>query len=580
MRWLRTTLVELESTSDMRYPLRRPERPKRALPTKATYLAKVRPSTPKTRQIRTLDTSAPAPPLMRLKAGLEHYTTPLDLQTATHLLRRTGFGADPDRVRVLVGSNASDVVDQLVDTALQSPFVARPSWFNALPPSEDASEAEFDQFFETNYDVWMPELNNGLFTRMQGGGLRERMMLFWHNHFVTQFEAYEVAPLAYRYFEMLHTHALRNFKPFVHAVGLDATMLIYLDGFISTKEAPNENYARELMELFTMGITDAQGQPNYTEQDIVEMARALTGWTVYEDLLQVQFESEEHDGGLKTIFGQTRNFDYDSVVDVLFEQRADAIAHFICTKLYKEFVYATPDPAIVADLARVFTSHNFEIAPVVRTILKSAHFFDTQVIGARIKSPVEAAVGFMNEQTLVSAQGLGEEMFWVTYDLGQAVGDPPNVAGWPGHRLWLDTDTLTRRWDGLDWLMWYPFEEAQNVVTTGNDSDPIINLAAKIHDPNHPEAAFQLAVALAQHLLAVPLEEASIDSTSAGFAGDLVANPLPDSVVNGPAYVQNLAKRFLEGIPWYEWFLYNEDARESIRIYISYLIRRPEFQLT
>lgn len=564
----------------MQYPHRRPERPKRTRPTKATYLAKVWAATPKARRPRLTEKPRLAPAPMRVAAGLEAHVAPLDLRTASHLLRRTGFGADPDQARALVGQDASQAVDALVDAALQNAFVAPPAWLNTLPPSEDASDAEFEQYFEMSYDIWMPEFNNALFAKMQSGGLRERMMLFWHNHFVTQFEAYEVAPLCYRYFEMLHTHALRNFKPFVHAVGLDATMLIYLDGFINTKEAPNENYARELMELFTMGITNAQGQPNYTEQDIVELARALTGWTVYEDQLQVQFDAFEHDTGSKTIFDESRNFDYDSAIDLIFEKRADAIAHFICTKLYKEFVYATPDPAIVADLARVFTSHNFEIAPVVRTLLKSAHFYDAQVIGARIKSPVEAAVGFMTEQTLTSATGSGEEMFWVSDDLGQTVGDPPNVAGWPGHRLWLDTDTMTRRWEGLSWLLWYPFEDAQNVVTTGNDADPIINLAAKIHDPDHPEAAFQLAVALAQHLLAVPLEEVDIQPIAAGFSGDLVANPLPDAVTNGPAYVQNLAKRFLEGIPWYEWFLYNDEARESIRTYIDYLIRRPEFQLT
>ena len=138
-----------------------------------------------------------------------------------------------------------------------------------------------------------------------------------------------------------------------------------------------------------MGITDAGGQPNYTQEEITEIARALTGFRVDRSTLSSYFEPNRFDVGDKTFFGRTGDFGYDDVIDIIFEERAQATAHRVCTKLYKQFVFDEPDAAIIDELATMFIDGGFEIAPIVRTLLKSAHFFDDGVIGAKIKSPIE-----------------------------------------------------------------------------------------------------------------------------------------------------------------------------------------------
>ena len=218
------------------------------------------------------------------------------------------------------------------------------------------------------------------------------MALFWHNHFVTDTEVYVHARLAYGYLNLVRKHALGDFKQFVYDMGLNLAMLIYLDGTSNTHIAPNENYARELLELFTTSPEDQNGQPNYTEADIREMARALTGYVADLRQFRARFFDNRFDDGEKTFLGRTGNFGYADVVDIVFEERTDALAHFICVKLYKAFVYAAPAPEIVDELAEIFIDNNFQIAPVLRTLLKSAHFFDREVHGARIKGPIEMMV--------------------------------------------------------------------------------------------------------------------------------------------------------------------------------------------
>ena len=168
------------------------------------------------------------PKPLNIAAGLEPYTETLDRRRAAHLLRRTSFGANPTRLNAMVGQQADAVVDQLVDEAFALPLPTPPSWADTRPPGENASDAEFEAFFEQN-DEWFIEFLASSLGQMYQVGLREKMTLFWHNHFVTGYEAYGMASLAYRYVTLLRTNALGNFKTFVHAVGLDATMLYYLD---------------------------------------------------------------------------------------------------------------------------------------------------------------------------------------------------------------------------------------------------------------------------------------------------------------------------------------------------------------
>ena len=502
---------------------------------------------------------------LAIQAGLEVYAEPLDRRRVAHLLRRASFGANPERVGAWEGASAEEVVDALVDEARAWPAPPPPPWaLQGVPGS-------FNPDYATRNALYMQELRSSWIETMYRRGLREKMTLLWHNHFVTGDETYFHAQIAHRYLDTLRTNAVGDFKQFVYDIGLEPAMLIYLDGNSNVKDAPNENYARELMELFTMSPLGPDGTPNYTEDDIKEMARALTGWGVNMTLLKGTFQQELFDDAEKSFLGRTGNFGYDDVVEILFEERADAIAHFISRKLYQEFVYDAPDETIVAELATIFLDNGFRIDPVLRVLLKSAHFFDDQVIGARIKSPFEMMVGMMVE--MHAEPNPDSFPLWAAsgQHLAQELLSPPNVAGWPGHRHWITTASVTARWFTTNLLIYSPRE------LTPVDLKP---LSAALHDPQDPLAVFYLPLKLAEHFSSIPVESLDIGMVEEDFGGDLVGNPIPETVLQEPAYVQNLAKLFLNGTPWYEWSLDNEGANTRLRSFVRLLSALPEFQLT
>ena len=248
--------------------------------------------------------------------GLEPYVptsgNPWDRRRAIHLLRRTGYGADPAAINAVLASAPDAAVDALVDAALAAPLPPTPPWIDEPVPPKDAPQSEIDAYIEANtgwiYETGGEVHNEALALLQAGTAFRERLALLWHNHFVSGFESYFLAAWLYRYWTLLRTHALGDFKQFVHEIGITPAMLIYLNGVQNQVGEPNENYARELMELFTMGIEYPEGTPNYTQDDIEELARILTGWTV--DLygnLEAVFIPEWHDDGVKTLFGRTGN---------------------------------------------------------------------------------------------------------------------------------------------------------------------------------------------------------------------------------------------------------------------------------
>ena len=517
---------------------------------------------------------------LKTSAGLEPYAEPLDWRRAAHMLRRTGVGARATDVDALAGTSADEAASRLVDAALAEPLPSRPAWVNEpfpQPPPRGASEAERREYdarrmmYLQDNTTWAQELRGEWVSGLYDGSLRERLALLWHNHFVTESVAYaRLAVISYRYLTLLRLNALGNF---------------YLNGNSNTAGEPNENYARELLELFTMGQTRLDGTSNYTQQDIEEIARALTGWVVnpfdlsrgwplIDGVLQPAFFTPPlHDTGEKTIFSQTGPWGYDDVVDLLFEERAEAIAEFCAARLYRAFVYAAPQPDVVSALADVLLAHDFELAPAVRALLRSAHFFDEEVIGAQVKSPLAATAGLMHELTPAGSalpQPLGSLLNRFSSFLQQRLFDPPNVAGWPGHHAWLNTTTMPIRWLINDYL-----------VFSGRNEQPIdlVPLALAVHDPDAPDAAFQLPHALAKTLLPVPVEQVTLDPPDAGFAGDLIGNPLPQSVMDAPQHVRDLSLIFLAGVPWYEWSLYLEQSNVLLAGFVRYLINLPEYQL-
>ncbi|MEM1125732.1 MAG: DUF1800 domain-containing protein [Bacteroidota bacterium] len=495
---------------------------------------------------------------------------------AHHLLRRIQHNAPPGAVAALTGQPIETVVGSLVAEAVALDPVPEPDWIDTPIPSRNDAEA-FQAFIENN-TLWLTETRYNAWTWLLSRGLRERMTLFWHDHFATEAQIYQLASFAFRYLALLREHAFGNFQTFVHAVGTDAAMLLYLNGNQNERSAPNENYARELLELFTMGPTRPDGTPNYTDvgevpsgqSDVEMVARALTGWVIDGTTLDVLFLPFRHDDGPKTIFGQTGPYGYDEVIDLLFRERTEAIAYFICAKLYQDLVYETVNEEVVEAMAALFIERGFEIRPVVEALLMSEHFYDPALIGAQIKSPTDVLVGFLRETGTEAPLEIQRILTFGGFLLDQNLLDPPNVAGWPGYRDWVDTSTLPLRWLLTEYLLF------------GAEVMPpldLVPMALDLHDPAQPGAVFYLAEAMATHLLAVPLDTVQLEVSDEPFTGNLVDNPIPDDILQGPPHRLALTKVMLAGVPWYEWDLSIALANNYLLLFTRYLIQLPEYQL-
>lgn len=393
---------------------------------------------------------APAPPACELD-GIAVYTPtpakPWNLERVKHLYRRMGFGVNLADQQAALAMDPATLVDVLVDQAVNLAPTAAPAW-------GDWAISDY-----TNVNTQGPEQilswYSQFVTDMINNGLRDKLTLFWSNHFVTELDVYQCPSYMYQYYNLLQTHALGNFKDFVHAIGTSNAMIVYLNSYENTSVSPNENYARELYELFTLGEDNG-----YTQTDIVETAKALTGYNGFTEFCApITFNSQFHSTDNKTIFGQTGNWGYDDVINILFEQRETQVAQFICSKIYKYFVSPVVDQTIIDELAATFISSNYEIAPVLRQLFKSEHFFDEDVIGVKIKSPMEMMVTFINESGFGYDQTVLDGTYYYGGLLGQELFNPIDVAGWQGNHEWINTSTITGRWLIIDYFCQYAYQQ-------------------------------------------------------------------------------------------------------------------------
>jgi len=264
------------------------------------------------------------------------------------------------------------------------------------------------------------------------GQLREKMTLFWHNHFACNIgNAFYEQQLN----NIERTNALGNFKTLLLQVSQSPAMLQFLNNQQNQKGHPNENFARELMELFTLG------RGHYTEQDIKESARAFTGWAFNGLTGEYAFRPRVHDDGIKIFKGRSGNFCGEDIIDMIIADKQTAI--FISTKLYRYLVNDTPDDNHVSQMADVFYKSNYEIKPLLEFVFLSDWFYDDKNIGNLVKSPVELLIG-LNRQFYISYQN-PEVLIQFQRTLGQVLFRPPNVAGWPGGRNWIDSSSLMYR---------------------------------------------------------------------------------------------------------------------------------------
>jgi uncharacterized protein (DUF1800 family) len=347
---------------------------------------------------------------------------------AAHLYRRASFGAGRDELLEADRLGPQGTLDLLLQ--------GRPFATESVEALVDAGRIAADRDDAGNQlRGWW------LYGMMQGGHpLREKMTLFWHNHFATSMAKVQNPVLMFDQNCVLRSHALGRFRPFLQAISRDPAMLVWLDSNNNVKGKPNENFARELMELFSLGVG------HYSEKDIREAARAFTGWRT--DATGFAFDPKRHDGGTKTVLGQTGNWDGGDVVRIVLEQ--PAAARFLVKKLYEFMVSENtrPPDSLLEPLCVSFRKSDYDIAALLATILASRHFYSAHAFRQRVKGPVEYVLGAVqavhrrsSADEALPAQVLVERLS----AMGQQLFTPPNVKGWPGGRAWLNTSTLLAR---------------------------------------------------------------------------------------------------------------------------------------
>jgi uncharacterized protein (DUF1800 family) len=331
-----------------------------------------------------------------------------------HLLRRAGFGPGEQELTEYTALGFDGAVSRLIN-------------YESVPEVADAVLPE-----EVGLQVWW--LTKMLHTPRP---LEEKMTLFWHGHLTSALQKVKDPNAMQAQNALFRANALGNYGTLLRAISRDGAMIRWLDLQTNRKGAPNENYARELMELFTLGVG------NYTEDDVDEVARAFTGWSATPDG-RFQFNADQHDAAPKTILGQTGPFDGDNVSDMLAAH--PTTARFMANKLFRFFAYPGAEPAVIDRFADVHLQSSGSIKAVVEAILRSPEFSSERAYRALIKSPTELVVGALRA---LGAESVPPQAVQSMRLLGQELFNPPNVAGWFGHRSWINAATLLGRFNVL-----------------------------------------------------------------------------------------------------------------------------------
>ena len=473
----------------------------------------------------------------RTMSGLTPYSGPFDSEAVIHLLKRTMFGAAPQDIAHFKTMSMGQAVDELLNPTAPLP---------AAPLKDyDTSNADKPDNAVAPGATWINDPNDdgtiqgrrieslkrwGIGVMInQDRSIREKMTLFWHNHFATETTVVSDPQALYKHHTLFRTSALGNFKTLVRDITLDPAMLKYLNGYLNTNTAPDENYGRELQELFTLGKANS---PNYTEDDVKAAARVLTGWKIDLTTTTTSFEPTRHDTASKqfsSFFGGTviagrsgaaaGDLELDDLLTMIFNKKAE-VSQYIVKKIYRWFCYYTIDAAsqanVIDPLAQLFQNSNWDIKPVLSTLLKSEHFFDALNRGCLIKSPLDIAVALCREYSVVfpdvaadyqAAYDMWDFIRWETTLANQELGDPPSVSGWPSYyqapqfyELWINSDTLPKRNHFSDMMI--------NGYTRGGKTikiDPVA-FAQQLPNPGDPNALLADSLAI---LYRVPVTDSS-----------------------------------------------------------------------
>lgn len=527
-----------------------------------------------------------------VNTGLEPYTGPWEMEQASHLLRRTMFGATYAQFKSAVAMGLEDTLAQLF---AELPLPGPPLNYNF---EEDPNVPIGETWINSPYSATINlrgyrnrSLRAWTFLQMfeEGVSIREKLTLFWHNHFAMN--NINDPKFLYRYISLLRDNAWGNFRQLVKDITIDPTMLRFLNGNQNTRNAPNENYARELLELFTIGKGPQVGPgdyTNYTEEDVIQIARILTGWrdrgfnTVNPEIeIGSFFRPFQHDTGEKqlshrfdeVVISDMGDQEYAHLIDIIFQK--DEVARYICRKLYRWFVYYVIDDNaevnVIEPMAQMLVDNDYEIKPVLETLLRSAHFFDILNAGPMIKHPLDFVMSALKQFEVEIPDGLTGR-YNVAFRLTRLVAlmemeyfNLPTVAGWkayyqePGfYRIWINATTLQNRMNFTETLSTNGFQLSGMRILI----DPL-KFINTIDNPLNPEDV---------------IEE---------FSTILHPQPLTDS--------QKLALKnvLIPGLPDYEWTVEyseyaaspdNSDLADAIRAklqgLINVMINMAEFYLS
>jgi uncharacterized protein (DUF1800 family) len=510
---------------------------------------------------------------------------------AMHLLRRTCFGHTRQEVQQLSQMSMEEAVNHLLDNSLPLP----------TPPLNYYNTSDITDPNIPLGQTWVNDTQTPsslLFSRSQSfkawsvglmleqeANIREKMTLFWHNHFATELKVVRDARATYKLNHYFRNNGLGNFKQMVKDVSKDPSMLFYLNGYKNSKDAPDENYARELFELFTLGRGAGSG---YTESDVIESAKVLTGWRINPAPMESFFMPSLHHTGdkifssffnhhiIKGRMGPEGADEKDELIDMIFTQK-EVVARFICRKIYRFFHYyhinSETENKVIQEMARVFIDHDWEVKPVMSLLLKSEHFYEENSMSCHIKNPFDFFIGFSRLFHLEwPSDPAAMYRAWSLIQVfvgsqGMDYCDPPSVSGWPAyhqepqyHQIWINSDTLSKRKQIVEMLFLPRGLSFQNTYLKMD----LVAFVTLFSDPSNPNTLVQEACELC---VAFPVSVAKQQEMKAILLG----NQTGDFYWSGA---------------WNSYTLdpTNEQNRQIVFIRLfsmfQYLLSLPEYQLS
>ena len=415
-----------------------------------------------------------------------------DYAAAAHLLRRAGFGAQRKEIERAVKRGQAASVETLLGF---KPSGAKP------PRRDDIGKAQ---------RWWLLRMLKAQ------APLEEKLVLFWHDHFATSISKVDDGRLMIEQNLLLRRMGKGKFRDLVVAVSKDPAMIVWLDSLYNTKDSPNENYGREVMELFTLGVTNEAGEPSYSQTDVEEAARAFTGFSIEDG--EFAFYPEDHDDGVKTVLGLTGNLTGDDV-SVYLSARPQC-ARYLAKKLWTFFAYPNPEANVIDALAAAYAANDTDITAVLRAMFLRDEFYSPRARTEHVSSPVEYVIGTLRA---LGAKTDGNRLAEWIATMGQDLFNPPNVAGWPGGLSWMTSVRQLERFD-FAWRVASARDKDREVSTS---TKPLLDGLAK---EATPEQAVEHVLALLGPIDAPP----GTRSTLADYLRtDDDGNPAPFDLRNG-----------------------------------------------